>query len=563
MSAVFTDALPTHLGWVDWLRRELAPSHERKVRTLILVCGTVLCVIISMTLQVPQLATSAYMAFFISKENKKVTTLAGVVGLTGLTIGIAASLLLYKFTSGHPELRIPSMAIVLFLGLYASRILVIGALGFLLGFVIAVTQSIGELVTSPEQLVREILWIWVALAYAVGLTVVLNGLFLPKPASPPPRLPKPKSLLVPDAFTNPAHVRFALKVTLATMICYIIYSGVDWFGIHTAFITCTFIALESTGATLRKGILRTVGCIIGGLLALFSLIYLVPHMETIASLVVLVACVSALAAWVATGTERIAYAGLQIAFAFFYGLFQGYAPDTDLHNVRNRVVGILLGLIVTALVFHYVWPERASDRLRDVLREVFRQLARLLIIPSAETPVKEGKPSAETLIAEISRELERARREAELASFEIEEPRFGDSVSAGYLKTILSGAEHLSGLATSLASESVWQEWQQLPPDAQEAEAELRKLVARRVERATHGDSAEDADANLSSALARWTEKIQRLSLEGSRIAVVSQVAAEAQQIGCHAECALLSQRNEEACAQTKLRMPEPITSTT
>src|SRR6266511_4514262 len=88
MSAVFTDALPTHLGWVDWLRRELAPSHDRKVRTLILIGGTVLCVIISMTLQVPQLATSAYMFFFISKENKKVTTLVGLVGLIGLTIGI-------------------------------------------------------------------------------------------------------------------------------------------------------------------------------------------------------------------------------------------------------------------------------------------------------------------------------------------------------------------------------------------------------------------------------------------------------------------------------------------
>jgi len=346
-------------------------------------------------------------------------------------------------------------------------------------------------------------------------------------------------LFVPDAFTNPAHVRFALKVTLATMICYIIYSGVDWFGIHTAFITCVFIALESTGATLRKGILRTVGCIIGGLLALFSIIYLVPHMETIASLVVLVACVSALAGWVATGTERIAYAGLQIAFAFFYGLFQGYAPDTDLHNVRNRVVGILLGLIVSALVFHYVWPERASDRLRDVLREVFRQLARLLIIPSPETPVKEGKPRAETLIAEISREIEQARREAELASFEIDASRPHGSGSLGSLETILSRAEHVSALAASLSSDSSWQEWQQLPSDAQQAESELRKVVARRVERATNGDSAEDADANLSSALARWTETIQRLALEGSRIAVVSQVAAEAQQLGSQPEKAM------------------------
>src|SRR5437667_8501026 len=200
MSATFVEARPIYSDWLGWLKRELAPTSARNIRTAIIVAGAVLCVIISMTLQVPQLATSAYMVFFISKENKKVTTLVGVVGLIGLTIGIAASLLLYKITYGHPELRIPSMAIVLFLGMYASRILVIGPLGFLLGFVIAVTQSIGDLPPSPEQLVREILWIWVAVAYAVGLTVVLNRLFLPKTAGPPPRLPKPKSLLVPDAF---------------------------------------------------------------------------------------------------------------------------------------------------------------------------------------------------------------------------------------------------------------------------------------------------------------------------------------------------------------------------
>src|SRR5256884_8804559 len=246
MSAVFTDALPTHLGWVDRLRRELAPSHDRKVRTLILIGGTVLCVIISMTLQVPQLATSAYMVFFISKENKKVTTLVGAVGLIGLTIGIAASLLLYKFTYGHPELRVPGMAIALFLGMWLSRVLVIGPLGFLLGFVVAVSQSVGEEIPSPELLVRGLLWLWVALAYAIALTVVLNLLFLPDTPKTAAR-PKPKSepdgrsLFVPDAFTNPAHVHFALKVTFAAMFCYIVYEAIDWSGIHTAFLTCTFI----------------------------------------------------------------------------------------------------------------------------------------------------------------------------------------------------------------------------------------------------------------------------------------------------------------------------------
>jgi uncharacterized membrane protein YccC len=357
----------TQPGWLDWLRRELAPSRERKIRTLVLICGAVLCVMISMALQVPELSVSAYMVFFISKESKIVTTLTGVLGAIGLTIGIAVSLLLYKFTYGHSELRVPSMIIVLFLGMYASRVLVIGPLGFLLGFIIAITQSVGDLVPSPEILVRAILWIWVALAYAIGLTVVLNRIFLPNPTGPPKHLPKPKSLFVPDAFTNPAHTRFAFKVTLASMICYLFYTGVDWFGIHTAFITCVFISLESTEATLRKGVLRAVGCIFGGLMALFSIIFLIPHMETIASLAVLIACVSAIAGWVATGSERIAYAGLQIAFAFFYAIFPGfgeYAPDTDLTNVRDRVVGILIGLLVTSVVFQYIWPEYEADKLK-------------------------------------------------------------------------------------------------------------------------------------------------------------------------------------------------------
>jgi uncharacterized membrane protein YccC len=357
MSATFLGARQRDSNWIGWLRHELAPTRARGIRTAIIVAGTVLCVIISMALQVPQLATSAYMVFFISKESKRLTTVTGVGGVIVLTIGIGATLLLYKFTYGHPELRIPGVAIALFLGMWLSRALTIGPLGFLLGFVVAVSQSVGEEVPSPEVLVRGLLWLWVALAYAIALTVVLNLLFLPdapRTAAPP----KPKSLFGPDAFTNPGHVHFALKVTLAAMFCYIVYEAIDWTGIHTAFITCTFIALESTEATLYKGTLRIVGCVIGGALALFSILFLMPHMETIASLVVLVACAAAIAGWIATGSERISYAGLQFAFAFFYSVFQGYAPDTDLDNVRNRVVGIFFGLIVTGFVFQYIWPER-------------------------------------------------------------------------------------------------------------------------------------------------------------------------------------------------------------
>jgi uncharacterized membrane protein YccC len=437
-------------GSLDWFKRELAPTPERARRTAIMVGAAVLCVIISMTLQVPELSVTAYMPFFMSKESKFLTTLTGVIGLIGLTIGIGVSLLLYKFTYGHPELRIPGMAIAIFLGMWLSRVFVIGPLGFLIGFVVTATQSVGEAVPSPELLVRGILWLWVAIAYGAGLTVVLNTLFLPNTPNESSHSPKPKDLFVSDAFTNAAHVHFALKVTLAAMFCYIVYMAIDWSGIHTALITCTFIALESTGATLHKGVLRIGGCVIGGALALFTIVFLMPHMETIASLVVVVACASAIAGWVAAGSEMISYAGLQIAFAFFFSVFQGYAPDTDLDNVRNRVVGILFGLIVTGLVFAYIWPEHTIDRLRDALRQALRQLTRLLEIPRPDVSIEKTEAEADALIAKTSKSFEQARRYADLTQFESEELRAADRLTNTRLESILVRAEEIFASAKSL-----------------------------------------------------------------------------------------------------------------
>jgi uncharacterized membrane protein YccC len=518
-------------GSLEWFKRQLASTPDRPRRTAIMVGAAVLCVIISMTLQVPELDLSAYMAFFVSKETKRLTTITGIGGIIGVTIAIIGSLLLYKFTYGHPELRIPGMAIALFLGMWLSRALVIGPLGFIIGFVVAYSQSIGEQIPSPELVVRAALWVWVAVAYGVGITVVLNLLLLPDSAEAAEHRPKPTSLFVPDAFTNPAHVHFALKVTFAAMFCYIVYEGIDWSGIHTAFITCTFIALESTGATLHKGVLRIGGCIIGGALALFTIVFLMPHMVTIASLVVVVAGASAIAGWVAAGSEMISYAGLQIAFAFFYSVFQGYAPDTDLDNVRNRVVGILFGLIVTGLVFRYIWPEHTIDRLRDALRQALRQLARLLEIPRPDTSVEKAKTEAHALIPETSRTFEQARRYAELTTFELEESPNRDRTSLGDLESTLSHAEAVFTAATLLASEQAWNEWQQLSPDTKIAESELRNAAAKRIEDATTNYPAKDLDrANLSIALTRWNETMVRPAPH-SRTALVSRIVDEVQSL--------------------------------
>ena len=351
-------ALAPELSGVQWLRRQLAPHPGRWEMTVRITVTVMLVVIISNALQVPEILLSAYMVLFATKENKVVTTIAGIMVILGVTLAIAASLLIYTVTCDRPEIRVPFIAVVLFGGFYFARVSALGPLAFGIAFVLAATQSIAELMPSAEYLAHTLLWLWIAISYPIALTILVNLIPLSRrPAATTPHAPRPhKQLLAADAFTNPEYVHYAFKVMLAAMTCYIIYTALDWPGIHTAFITCCFISLESLGATLHKGALRLVGCCIGGLLGFLSIMYLVPHMESIVSLTLLTGAVTALAGWVAAGSEDIAYGGLQIGLAFYMCLLQSFEPNTDFEKIRDRLVGIILGIIVTTIVFRLLWP---------------------------------------------------------------------------------------------------------------------------------------------------------------------------------------------------------------
>jgi multidrug resistance protein MdtO len=192
---------------------------------------------------------------------------------------------------------------------------------------------------------------------------------------------KPRQLLVPDALSNPAHWQFALKTTLAIMIVYSVYTMLDWPGLLTSIVTVFFVALGSVGETVHKLTLRLSGALIGGLIAGLSIVFVLPHFTDIGQLCVLTAVVALFAGWVTTSSERLSYAGMQIALAFFMGMLQTYSPATDLTVLRDRVVGILLGNVVMTLVFSTLWPESTITRLRGALAEALRGIAALLRSP--------------------------------------------------------------------------------------------------------------------------------------------------------------------------------------
>ena len=191
----------------------------------------------------------------------------------------------------------------------------------------------------------------------------------------------PRRLFVADAFSNPAHWQFALKTTMAVMVSYAIYALLNWPGMRTAVVTCFFVALSSLGETVHKLVLRLSGAVIGGLIAGLCIVFVLPHLTDIGQLCLLIAAVSVGAAWVATSSELLSYAGMQIAFAFFLGILQGYAPATDLTVLRDRVAGILLGNIVITIVFSSFWPQSARSGMRAALAEALRAIGDVIRQP--------------------------------------------------------------------------------------------------------------------------------------------------------------------------------------
>ncbi|EJM51668.1 FUSC family protein [Pseudomonas sp. GM48] len=510
---------------------QLSPFPGRGNALLRNVLACALVIILSMSLEVPLLALSLIIVFFVSQSNLMLTRMVGILFMVSATIAVGIAILLLKFTYGYPLLRILCASVVFLISMFAMRATRLGPLFFVVAIVTIYVQSLVDLNTQPELLLRACLWVWMAVVYPILVTLLVNTLLLPKepqrqlretmrrqlaqveirlaalgeghpdttrigavevqqgllslhkllkyasmrgsvkgsreidqlalitcvsrlyaaaaalvskgndtealaalrqdcaalaaaidndtllqprvlhsgalqrllvpPAleemrdalralavtdhATPSSAPTTKEpLLVRDAFSNPNYLLFAFKTWLATLICYVFYTGVDWPGIHTVMLTCVIVALPSLGASTQKGLLRIGGCLVGSALTLLCIVFVVPHIETLVGLLAMSLPVIALGAWVAAGSERISYAGLQIMFCFALALLEQFGPSIDLTEIRDRLVGILLGVLVSTLVHGVLWPESEGDGLRRRLAEVLHGIAALLRSPALE-----------------------------------------------------------------------------------------------------------------------------------------------------------------------------------
>lgn len=543
----------------DWLRdtgaflkRELAVFPGRTNVMLRCLLTSAIVIVTSMALEIPELALSLLVVFYVTQANVVMTRLVGFMFIIGSTLAIGLSILLLKFTFDYPLVRIVVASVLFFCSVYLIRVLKIGVVFFIVAIVIIYVQSFVDQTDQADLLIRAVLWVWVAVNYPIALTLVVNTLLLPaepqrqlreaihrqleavqarlgqlidggasagpippaavqqgaltlqkllrfstmrdaryrehqamqlaciatvsrlyRAASLLPRdwpgataaqamlrelrantvaldaavmartpyryaastVPEDRAafdslaaaaemqralrsfsdlvasdahaarpagkaaasepMLAPDAWTNPAYLRFSLKTLLTVLACYVFYNAVDWQGIHTIMLTCVIVALPSLGASTQRAVLRIAGALAGSALALFMVVFVIPQLESIVGLLLMTLPVVAVAAWISAGSERISYAGVQLVFTFSLALLAQFGPTTNLTEIRDRMVGILLGVGVSTFVQMSFWREGEGDTLRQKLAALLRAIGSLLRAPQANTSNADEAPYAQ------------------------------------------------------------------------------------------------------------------------------------------------------------------------
>ena len=238
--------------------------------------------------------------------------------------------------------------------------------------------------------------------------------------------PGTSRIFIVDAFSNPEHLRYILGGTLASMLCYVFYVSLDWRNLSTSITTCVLTALTSIGSSRQKQLLRVAGFLVGGVIAgIGAQIFILPEIDSISGFTVLFATVTAVAAWIATSSTRLSYAGVQIAFSFYLVHLSDFSIQTDLTVARDRILGVLLGVTMMWLVFERLFPRSAADEMVRIFVVNLRLLAAL-----ASTNARADDPASILKIRrqreEIYRHFGEVTAQSDAVPFETGPGRRGD-----------------------------------------------------------------------------------------------------------------------------------------
>lgn len=312
-----------------------------------------------MVFQIPNGFLAVFYALAISRANPQSTVRNGfhvlLANIAALLVSVAGIVLFIDYPLPHFLFAVG----IFFLAFFLTRTLANSATAFGFTIIVVAAASVPIIWARPNPLRPDLeTTVWTAFGIMLGtLATVLTEWMFGFRGARTEETPRSRQMFLADAFSNPAYVKFALKGCLAASICYVFWSGIAWPGLGVCTVTCVIAApIANLGSSRRRLTTRLAGLFTGGVICgIGSQIFVLPAIDSIVGFTLAFAAISAIAAWFVTSSPQLNYFGRQMALAYYLTIFQGFAVNTSLVMSRDRLMGILLGLLVMWLVFDIEW----------------------------------------------------------------------------------------------------------------------------------------------------------------------------------------------------------------
>ena len=346
----------TGLDWLAaFLKEELAPYPGRATAVARMVTACIVTMLAVMIFKLPNGFLAVFYALAISRGDQRSTVRNGFAIVLGNIAGLALALAGIVLFIDYPLLRFLFVVGTFFLAFFLTHTLVNYSAAFGFSIILVAASSVNIIWARPNPLRPDIgITLWTSFGMILGTlaTVLADWIFSPR-TPPVDLLPSSPRMFVADAFSNPAYQVFAIKGCLAATICSVIWAGLAWPGLGVCTVTCVLAAPVSTPGSCRQRLTtRILGLLTGGVICgIGSQVFILPSVDSILGFALPFAAVSAAAAWVVTSSPRLSYFGRQMALAYYLTMFQTWGISASLATSRDRLMGILLGLLVMWLVF--------------------------------------------------------------------------------------------------------------------------------------------------------------------------------------------------------------------
>ena len=311
--------------------------------------------------------------------------------------------------------------------------------------------------------------------------------------------------------------QFAAKVAVATTLALMIGVIAHQPALETAVLNPLILAQGSYGATLRQTWLRFAGVLLGGVLAVLTVIGFMANTDNVGVWAIYYFALMLPCTYVTLGSVRLAYLGQQTAITFMI-IMIGNRPVTDPTDALWRFFGTVIGAGVLFTMFQVVAPDYAG-------RQLVSRFADLLRLMLASQP-EEDQPLPAPL---------RARALADQATAALadvlrlaEEARYEGATSGVDPDAALQAAGILRRVAhrLSLARRSRRARGPALPDPAATAQAQLGTAIRARLQRLLTMLEARHHRARTDSARHAAAVQAARLAAATSRPDLEAPLAA-------------------------------------